>query len=191
MVLFSVNLKRTRISDFQFYSDAGSSNIKLGKCWMSKSKEASSTRHSGSKKHALTLLFIFTSYQQYIWFYRVVCKYYFLSKGRSVSSDFYWRFEVRTIASIFRNTYCQRKRLTCSKSLTVPFHFPKEMPADSARVIAIPSSYYLLFCINCCSCYATLCTKIIIPTLLWFSIAFTIDVQSSGNSLPDFTNTIH
>lgn len=72
---------------------------------------------------------------------------------------------------------CQRKRLTWSKSLTVPFHFPKEMPADSARVIDIPSSYYLLFCINCCSCYATLCTKIIIPTLLWFSIAFTIDVQ--------------
>lgn len=49
MVLISINLQRTRISDFQFYNDAGSSNIKLGKCWMSESLKAASTRHSGSK----------------------------------------------------------------------------------------------------------------------------------------------
>lgn len=58
MVLISINLKWTRFpvlqqidfqTDFQSYSNAESSNIKLVMCWLNKPKKAVSTRHSWSK----------------------------------------------------------------------------------------------------------------------------------------------
>lgn len=77
--------------------------------------------------------------------------------------------------------------------------FLKEMPADSASIITMLPKYYFFVYINCGSNNPTLCTKIIIPTLLWFSMALSTNIQQGRNSLPClihlirrfFSNNIH